>query len=258
MNRILKSGEYLESLMRGEEFISFFDGTGINESSRLKSEFNKISKRLSKDLKFNFKLIATFGSGIKLMIPVVEGLIKNGNIQFELTPENLILLTITIAALIYLEETGNQAGGDVNDKGEKSIFNKSDAQTLLEELRMRGIGGGIVKKFVSAFNHIKNFLSKILKGTQYIIGGLLEMFGYTALMIPCMNAISMFVGKYDITLENIGANLLSLGVGVGAIVSKMGVQWLSNKIKNLLNLGGDSDDVDIDVGDGGVTLIKEQ
>jgi hypothetical protein len=114
---------------------------------------------------------------------------------------------------------------------------------MLEELKMRGIGQGIVKKFVSALVAINKFFKMLFRGTPYVVNGLLDMFGYTALLLPCMNALSMFIGKYDITIENIAANLLSLGVGVGALLAKQGVAWLVKRLNNTLgikDLGKDS------------------
>lgn len=235
MTKILKYSDYIVSEIRAEELIDNICKPYLNESKD-DGEFESIAKKLSKDLKFNFKLILTFGTGIKMMIPVVQNLIKNQSLSFEMTQENLILLAITIAAIVYLEETSNQAGDEINKSGQKSLVTKSDAQSLLEELRMRGIGQGIVKKFASAFQSVGKFFKMLFRSTPYVVNGLLDMLGYTALLIPCMNALSAFIGKYDINLENLAANLLSLGVGVGTILAKQGVTWLVDKIKNSLNL----------------------
>ena len=51
-----------------------------------------------------------------------------------------------------------------------------------------------------------------------------------------MNAFSSFIGKYNITIENIGTNLLSLGIGVGALLAKQGVSWLVKKLNQSLNI----------------------
>ena len=50
----------------------------MNESKD-SGEFESIAKRLSKDLRFNFGLIATFGTGIKMMLPVIKNLIDITN-----------------------------------------------------------------------------------------------------------------------------------------------------------------------------------
>jgi hypothetical protein len=120
----------------------------------------------------------------------------------------------------------------------ESHVTKKDAQTMLEELKMRGIGNGIVKKFVAGFKAIGSFFKILLRGTPYVVTGLVDMLGYTALMIPAMNAISSFVGKYDITIDTLAANLLSVGVGVGSLVTKQGINWLVGKLRNSLHIKG--------------------
>ena len=235
MSKILRYTEYKQSEEKALEIVEMICNPQINESKKM-SAFRTIAKKLSFDLKFNFGLVVTFGTGIKLMLPVVQSLINEGSFNFEMTEENLILLTITIASILYLEETSNKTGDEVNSQGEQSVVTKKDAQTMLEELKMRGIGQGIVKKFVSAFSTIGKFFKMLFRGTPYVINGLLDMFGYTALMVPCMNALSMFIGKYDITIENIAMNLFSLSVGVSALLAKQGVSWLVNKINKSLGL----------------------
>lgn len=241
MSKILKYKDYSLSEERALELIQNICKPQMNESKSW-SNFKSISSKLSKDLKFNFGLVVTFGAGIKVMLPVINKFIQNGTFNFEFNEENLILLTITVVSIFYLEETANKAGDEVNVDGEKSVVTKRDAQTMLEELKMRGIGQGIVKKFVSALSAISKFFKMLFRGTPYVVNGLLDMFGYTALMVPCMNALSAFIGKYDLTIETISANLLSLGVGVGALLAKQGVSWLVKNISRGLgikNLGKD-------------------
>ena len=112
---------------------------------------------------------------------------------------------------------------------------------MLAELKMRGIGNGIVRKFVKVFDSITNFFKMIFKGTPYVIDGLIDMFAYSAIMVPCMNAIHAFIGKYDITVDNIVANLLSLGAAGTALIAKQGINWLMNKLKGILQ----KNDIDI-------------
>jgi hypothetical protein len=235
MSRILKYEEFKNYEEIASELVQNICNPQMNESKDV-DNFDVISKKLSKELKFNFGLIATFGFGIKMMMPVINELIENGSFSFEMTQENIVLLTITVASIFYLEQTSNKAGDEVNSEGQKSHVTKKDAQTLLEECKMRGIGQGIIKKFVNAFSAISKFFKIMFSKTPYVINGLLDMFGYTALMIPCMNAFSTFIGKYDVTIENIGTNLLSLGVGVGSLLAKQGVSWLVKKINKSLGI----------------------
>ncbi len=201
--------------------------------------------KLSHDLKFNMGLVLTFGAGIKVMIPVVENLIKNGNIKVDVSLENIILLSLASLSICYLEEVKNKLGdekikcpkcesgcSDCKNGFINSKVTKKDAQTLLEELKMRGIGNGIVRKFVTIFKSMGDVFRVIFKNTPYAINGLVEMFGYTSFLLPIMNGISAVVGKYDLTPDTIIGNLISLGVGMSTFVLKNGVDSLIQKIKN--------------------------
>jgi hypothetical protein len=172
-------------------------------------------------------------------------------------------------SITYLEEVKNRSGeekivchdcdgtGSIDDEGDtdcktcvgkgyiESEVTKKDAQTMLEELKMRGIGNGIIRKFVSVFQSMGNFLKILFRGTPYVVTGLIDMFSYTALLIPTMNAIYALIGKYDLNLDTIIANLLSIGVGLGTIVAKQGVTWLINKLRKSLHLKGIGKDIDV-------------
>ena len=82
--------------------------------------------------------------------------------------------------------------------------------------------------------------------TNYVIDGIIDMFAYAGIMIPCMNAIATYIGKYEMNMDTIIGNLLSLGVAGGALVAKQGINWLMNKLKKSLDIKDinipDSDD----------------
>lgn len=253
MPKILKFSEYDKSMDQAFEIIENICNPKINESNVDDSLIKSICHKLSRDLKFNTGLIFSFGTGITVMYPIVDGLIKNGSLKFESTPENIVLICITSLAITYLEEVKNKPGDERIEceecKGKnkkckscdgtgwiKSVVTKRDAQTMLEELRMRGIGNGIVKKFVSSFKAIGEFFNILFRGTPYVVTGLIDMFSYTTFLLPAMNAIHALVGKYDLTLDTIVSNLLSVGVGVGTIVMKQGITWLVNKLRKSLNI----------------------
>jgi hypothetical protein len=267
----------------------------INESEEMekvgKSQINTIVQNLAKDLKFNLSLVATFGTGIRAMYPVVDNLIKNSNLKIEATQENIVLLTITALCITYLEEKNNRQGskeivchycdgtGSIEDEKScsicqgvgsiKSEVTKQDTDTLLAELKLRGIGDGIVKKVISCFRSIGNIFKIIFKNTPYVINRFIDMFGYTTLLIPSMNAISALVGQYNFDINNLTTNLLSVGLGVGTFLAKGGFNYLVNKLKDKFKLKVNPDleqpivakSIDINDGDKNIDnqdLIKEQ
>lgn len=246
--KILRYTDYSRSNDMVEFLINNLENPIINESID-DSSVKNILNGLSNDLKFNGSLIFTFGTGITFMVPIVENLIKNGNIKIDLNPENLVLLSLTTLAILYLEETKNKSGESEIDcpcksngckkcqNGKiKSKVTRSDAQTLLEELKMRGVGNGIVKKLMISFKAIGNLIKTLFKNSQYPIKGLLEMFGYASLLLPVMNALNALIGKYEMNMETIAGNFLSIGIGITTFLAKNSINFLIDKLQKKINL----------------------
>jgi hypothetical protein len=237
--KILRFSEFLPSNefdSSAHYFIELFTNSPVNENLFDKESVKLILKKLSNDLKFNISLITTFGAGVSFMMPIISELIKNSKISVDLSDENLALLTITVLSIVYLEESKNKTGQKLNPDGTKSKVSKEDTDTLLTELKLRGIGNGIVKKIVKIFLTIGDFFKKFLKKTKFAINGLIDMFAYSALLMPAMNALLLFIGKYELTFETIVGNLLSLGASTTALLSKQGINWLVDKLKKNLNI----------------------
>lgn len=300
MKRVLNFKEHQKSVEIAEDLISAILSPKLNESEdndrTHKEQIDEIINKLANDLKFNFSLIGTFGTGITAMMPVVKNLIENGQLKIELTNENIVLLTITAICITYLEEKNNRGGekeiechdcegtgfknhdDDTDDtpcdvcQGQGSIkseVTKDDTDTLLAELKLRGIGDGIVKKVIACFHSIGNLCKIIFKNTPYIINGFLDLLGYTALLLPCMNAISSLIVKHNFDINNLPMNLLSVGLGVSTFLAKIGLNYLVNKLKDKFKLKINPDlenptftkTIDINDGDENIDkqdLIKEQ
>jgi len=270
-----------------EDLANFIANPIINESDDKDTQIDGILKKLSNDLRFNYGLVFTFGVGVKAMYPIVEGLIKNGVLKVEPTMENIVLVSIAALTITYLEESKNKVGDsevpcDCKTKSKdckncggtgmiKSVVTKQDARTILEELKLRGIGNGIIKKMAECFKFLGNILKDLFKNTPYIVNGLIDMLGYTSILIPAMNGISAIIGKYDITMDTLIGNASAIVLGVSIFLSKYGFDWLVNKFKNKFGFNTKGldiptavrsyDIVDSDTDQetlGGNKLIKEQ
>lgn len=293
MKKIVKFNDYQKSVNLLEEFVNKLVDEGLHESEIKDKNVRNIAEQLQKDLNFNFGLIFTFGAGINAMYPIVTHLLKNSNLNVEMTLENVVLLTITAIAIAYLEEKKNRTGevnidcdsclggGLLHNKvGEvecnkcsgtgqiKSLVTKQDTDTLLAELKLRGLGNGIVKKLVRCFVSVGDFLKMIFKHASLVISNFVDLFAYTSLLIPTMNAISGIINANSLNIENlpmeIAKNLLVFGVGVGTILAKRGFEWISKKIKdflqskNLLGKGKETKLIDIETKVKGSQQINEQ
>lgn len=256
MAKILKFDDYQMRTELTHRFIECVINPLINESTENEEGIISILKNLQKDLKFNVKLIFTFGTGIASMYPIVLGLIENQNLKIDTTPENIALLTLTSVVILALETEKNKE------------ISKDEIKFLLNELKLRGIGNGIVKKMVSSFKSIGNLLKILFKNTSTTVRHLIDMFGYTSLLIPTMNALSSIVSDYNWTMDTIIGNLSSLGVGVLTFLAKNGWDYLVKKLKSKTKINPEIDrmkikgEEELDYGQDfyptGGNLIKEQ
>ena len=76
----------------------------------------------------------------------------------------------------------------------------------------------------------------------------MDMFTYSAIAIPTLNAIDYMIGKYNMTVDTLPSNFMSLGVGITTIIAKYGINFLIDKLKSKLKLNkndilNDIDDV---------------
>lgn len=207
-----------------QDFLNSFDQ--IVKESDGGTSFQKVAKKVLSDLRLNVSLVMTFGAGIGACYPVVENLMRNMGIDsFNLSEESIVLLTICALTITYLEEK------KCKTVEEEELLTK-DSKSMLEELKMRGIGNGIVKKLISSLKSIKNIFYVIGKHVGAIIGGVIDMFAYTSLLIPILNGVMYLIDKYDLNLETLPQNFLGLAVGVGTIITKHGIVEIISRIKN--------------------------
>jgi hypothetical protein len=208
------------------DFINSFDGL-ITESDE--SEYKKIQKRVLSDLRLNGNLSLTFGAGIQALYPVVNKLMTNMKISsIEVTADKVILLTICAFTIVYLEEK------KFKDGKEENILTK-DYKSMLEELKMKGIGNGIVRKVVKLFNLITDIFNLIGKHLNSVVKGFVDMFAYTAILIPIMNGIFYIVGKYNLNVDTFLENFAALTMGVGTLIAKNGIISIIDKLKDKIS-----------------------
>lgn len=230
----------------------------LNEDNVNESKYKRFEEKIFKDLKLNTSLITSFGVGISAFYPIVDKLMTNMNIgSIDLTADKVVLLTIAAISIIYLEEK----------KYNDDVLRK-DCKSMLEELKMMGIGNGIVKKLIEALKSIKNIFSIICKHIGIVVCGFMDMFAHTGLLIPFMNGIIYIIGKYDLTIDSIIRNFAGLGIGIGTIIAKHIIIDIIKNLKDkfyidknidtpIIKKIGDVQFVDSEVNQD-VDLIKEQ
>ena len=209
------------------DFFESFDGS-INESDEV--NYKKFQDKILKDLRLNTRLSLTFGTGIGAFYTIVEKLMKNMSIDsIELTPDKIVLLTICAFTVVYIEDK------KCKDAQEEEILTK-DSKSMLEELRMMGIGNGIVKKLIKVFRSFIGIFNLIGKHKGKVIGEFMDMFAYAGILIPIMNGISYIIGKYNLTMDSFIENFFGLSMGIATIITKHGITWLIHRLRNKLNI----------------------
>ena len=210
-----------------EYFINEFNTQILTES---KEEDLSILRKIVSDLNLNFRLVSTFGFGIGAFLPIVNQLMKNMDLSsVELTRETIVLLTLTAISIIFLEEKKPK------DPEEEAQLIK-DSKSMLEELRMKGIGDGIVKKLINCLKSAKNIFKIIGKHLGAVVGGFMDMFAYSAIMVPIMTTLSSVINKFDLNLDTMPQNFLMLATGVGTIIAKHGISYLLKRLKGKLKI----------------------
>jgi hypothetical protein len=207
------------------DFINSLDSF-IKESDQ---SYSNIQSKILVDLRLNTNLALTFGTGISTLYPFVDKLIRNMKIDsIDVTADKVVLLTICAFTIVYLEEK------KFKDHKEEDLLTK-DSKSMLEELKMMGIGNGIVKKLVKLFKSIVNIFSLIGKHIYAVVSGFIDMFAYTSLLIPILNGLLYVSGKYDLNIDTFLQNFSGIMMGVGTIITKHGIASILDKIKLKIN-----------------------
>jgi hypothetical protein len=219
------------------DFINNFEKK-INESDEDVDCYKDVQRKVLSDLKLNSKLSFTFGAGIGAFYPIVEELMKNMSISsIELTPNCIVLLTVCAITIVYLEEKKPET------VAEEERLTK-DSKSMLEELRMMGIGNGIVKKLVKVLKSIISIFKMIGDHKSAVVRGFMDMFAYTTILIPILNGIHFIIGKYDLTLDSFLENFVGLSMGIATLIAKHGIKYIVRGLKDRLNIS-DEEEKDI-------------
>lgn len=273
----------------------------INESTE-ESEYKKIeSDEIEKfksgvkgDIKLNFNLIGTFGTGIGALYPIVDNLISKSSISID--TRSVVLLTIAAVYLIVLDEKKYLDKTDVGNR--KQIM--AEAKIILSELQLAGFpnattgskngsDSSVLSKVVECLKAVKKIFFVLLRGL-YKIGlkdtlhflfrgsgsvtsGFIDMITYTAMLVPVMNGINAIIGIYNMDINMFLSNLAIFSAAITSILMKNGINYLLDKLKNVLRLSDkerekikkEVEDIErplikkvSDMGDNDGDLIKEQ
>jgi hypothetical protein len=267
---LIKYASYSKAIDLGKEFLKYTKMEPMFESE---SEGSKnILADLAEKYKLNLTLVLSFGTGMELMVPIIKKLCENGEFKIDLNNETLVLMSLTAVTIAYLEEAKEEKLRKEADKHkdtqeelkeqEKLIHVlEKDSKSLLEELKLRGVGNGIIKKLILCIKAIGKLIKILFKHSKTIIDSFFDMFGYAAICIPILNSLKILINNYSWTLDNFYNNLESLFIGLGSLSARYLVDWFLDFRKNKQLPKELKDDNYLDAGydsNNKEKLIKEQ
>jgi len=213
MKNLLTEKQYLELTI--SELYNEIASYGENEigakplmESILKEEKGKsIIEDIVEDLKLAPKFIFTFGTGITAFYEPLEKLLNGGGLQLD--DYNIYLLIITAIA---------------------GILNETDYSKLVVVLREKGLLPmlGTVKEFIL---NTEKLLKEVVKKSLGATYSLLDILGFTSLLVPSMDVISNAILEYGVTM----GSMTSLFNGLILATISYGAKSVIKKIKNKLS-----------------------
>lgn len=178
-----------------EDFLKHLNSLKIiNLNNSYIDSQNEIINRI----KIDTFILDIIGSDITFFYNIVEILIKNTN-KIELTNDNVVLSTLCSLSIIFIEENKNNENNNLLVKNSKSI---------LEELKMGGVGDGIVKSIINLFYNIKNLISLIYKKIKIV--NFFEIFKYIKNLKVFFSSIIYLIEDYNLDIETSIKNFVGL------------------------------------------------
>ena len=172
----------------------------INEENN-----NEILRGIIDDLKLAPKFVFTFGTGIGAFYKPIEDLLSGSGIN--VTPEQIVLVTLTSLVLLSGED---------------------DAKKLMEKVKDEGLTSTLkgVKNFISNTKEVINSITRNVIGTTY---SLLDILGFTFLLVPTMEVITKLINDYGLTIGNLESMFSGLALSIVTYTVKNTLKKIKNK-----------------------------
>jgi hypothetical protein len=202
------------------KYLKSYDNYILNDnySLDLLLESNKFNfyrilheKTVSK-LGLNLYFVGTFQMGITVLYPVIEALTKNTPVPTQITPEQIVLLTIfSIAQILHV----------VND----------DVQKIKKELQDNNLMD-VATKVNKSIKSIYKIFSFVARSFGKVVDVFTEMIGYVSLCIPVYFAILEMISKDGLNLDTLPQKVLVLTGGAAIFAFKSLIETIVDFVKN--------------------------
>ena len=124
-----------------------------------------------------------------------------------MSPEQIVLVTLTSLVLLSGED---------------------DAKKLMEKVKDEGLTSTLkgVKNFISNTKEVINSITRNVIGTTY---SLLDILGFTFLLVPTMEVITKLINDYGLTIGNLESMFSGLALSIVTYTVKNTLKKIKNK-----------------------------
>lgn len=177
------------------------------ESSKNEKEIDDMIGEIVSDLKLTPSIIFTFGSGVSALHGPVTRLLEGSG--FNLDKKEVVLLIITAIAM---------------------LINNSDTKKLVSVIKEKNLISALkgTKDLLSNTENLVNSITKNATGVSYSI---MDILGFTSLLVPTMDVINKFILDNNITITDVdklfkGLLLSTLSYSVKAVLKRINKKFI--------------------------------
>ena len=228
--------------------IKEFENIDINESSN-NNHLNDIVNTLN----LNKNIIDIYNSiNFDVLFNIVKELISNDSLNVELNDKNITQSTLSLI-LISLK---NDIEKTNNLKYYKSVDDlKNDIRDILEELKLEGIGNGIIKKISAILDQIYDFFKLISKDIQINnIKTLFDIISNDKLSNTILFPIYNYIKKNNVSMSSLEKTISYMNSNT----SVFSTEPIINAISKSFNIDIEIDIHDSDISNKNNDIINEQ
>ena len=183
----------------------------LNEKFLFNKGYDLLNK-VSSELGANLYFISTFGTVIPVFFPFFQNLVNNSSFNMTITEKDIVLLTICAFSVVFNE-------------------NKENINKLMTVIREKGLEE-VLTLFIDTLKNLGHLFGKISSNFGKVISSIVDMFSYTALLVPLMTALNTVIQHYGITIQQFDSILTNPG---GAVIST-GIGMLTISLKHIINM----------------------
>lgn len=225
--RVLKYNDYNQV----ESLINYFV-SNLNVSDSFEYKENVIIKDIINKLNINLGIYDELNYLIEPSTNIIKSLVANTSLNIELNDNSLNMLSLTVLMVYYLESFKSKFINNIKPYENSDIL-RDDIKNLLEELKLSGIGNGVVKKLVECFKTISIIVKELFINKDKNVNCIFCIKDNKILNV--LNTISTMIIEYNFNIDNFN-NLYN-------DLKTLGFPYLISKLNNKLELGLDTQDV---------------